>query len=39
MTCSVALLVMAADIAAAPENLGKGPAACGKEHAEDMECG
>lgn len=39
MTYSGALLVMAADRAADPENLGKGPAGCGKEHAEDMECG
>lgn len=39
MTYSVRLLAMAANIAVDPENPGKVPVGCGKEHAEDMACG
>lgn len=39
MTYSVRLLVMAANIAADPENPGKVQAGCEKERAEDMACG
>lgn len=38
-TYSVRSLVKAADIVAVLGNLGKGPAGCGKEHAEGMACG